>query len=333
MFAGSHPDSLIFHQPSWLQALRDVYGYEPVALVLEDHGAGIRAGWPFMIVRSRLTGSRLVSLPFSHHVGPLLETQEHAEHLLVAALAAVRRHHLGRLDGRGWSPRVPPLRQLVPTVIHQEHLIDLSHGPESVLKRVDKDMRYSIRRASREGVTARIGTPADSDLFYGLYVALRKKQGLLPQPRAFIEQIFSGIIGHDNGFLVVAEHGGRAVTALLSLGHGPIVVGSHSGSLPEARRLRAAHLALWTSVEEACRRGYQWYNLGRTDEGSAGLAHFKQGWGTEQKPLPYFTVDPKGAPARSSDDGIKRAALGLFVGCMPKTVIPAVSAAAYRHLG
>src|SRR5215469_3393094 len=71
-----HPHGSVFHTVSWLEALRRTYGYRPVVLTSHSPGAELVDGIPFCEVKSWISGSRLVSLPFSDHCEPLLEQAE-----------------------------------------------------------------------------------------------------------------------------------------------------------------------------------------------------------------------------------------------------------------
>ena len=64
--------SSVFHSSSWLEALRRTYGYEPVVLTTSPPDAELSNGIVFCQISSWLTGSRLVSLPFSDHCHPLV---------------------------------------------------------------------------------------------------------------------------------------------------------------------------------------------------------------------------------------------------------------------
>ncbi len=71
-FVGNSPSAEIFHHPLWLDLLRSQYGYEIQACCI-GNGDGIEAGIPIARIDSRLTGSRLVSVPFSDVCSPVLD--------------------------------------------------------------------------------------------------------------------------------------------------------------------------------------------------------------------------------------------------------------------
>src|SRR5215471_376948 len=69
----SHPRSSIFHTVEWLEALRRTYHYVPRVFTTCAAGAPLTNGIAFCQVNSWLTGSKLVSLPFSDHCDPLVQ--------------------------------------------------------------------------------------------------------------------------------------------------------------------------------------------------------------------------------------------------------------------
>src|SRR5260370_20997308 len=70
------PKATVFHTPGWLEALLRTYGYPPVVLTTTGSGEPLKNGLVLCKVSSWLTGSRLVSLPFSDHCQPLVDEPE-----------------------------------------------------------------------------------------------------------------------------------------------------------------------------------------------------------------------------------------------------------------
>src|SRR5580692_9349194 len=71
-----HPRGSVFHTSAWLEALSRTYGYQPVALTSCSPREELSDGMLFCEVKSWISGSRLVSLPFSDHCQPLLRRPE-----------------------------------------------------------------------------------------------------------------------------------------------------------------------------------------------------------------------------------------------------------------
>src|SRR5262249_736506 len=77
-----HARSSVFHSANWLRALHRAYGYEAFAISANHPDEELDNALAFCRVESRITGRRLVSLPFSDHCDPLVGGAEEFELLL-----------------------------------------------------------------------------------------------------------------------------------------------------------------------------------------------------------------------------------------------------------
>ena len=62
----------IYHHPAWLKAVTKTFNHKGFYLLLEDDHNNITGLYPFVFLNSRITGKRIVSLPFSTYCEPLL---------------------------------------------------------------------------------------------------------------------------------------------------------------------------------------------------------------------------------------------------------------------
>lgn len=333
-FAGSHPSAVVFHQPAWIRALADVFGYEPRFHVLHDARGEITAAWPSMVVRSRLTGTRLVCLPFCHRAGPLVDSSDSARILLDAVMTDAQALDAGFIEVRDWPGWIELPCRMRSKDFYSRHVIDLAPDSEDLLPGFDRDVRYSIRRAQRDGVSVRLASgPQDIRAFYRLYVRQRKRQGLLPQPESFIRQVCERIVDAGHGFLVLAAYNDQLVAGLLSLSHRETVIGTHAAMEPAFRRHRPNHLAMWRSIQVACERGFKHYDLGRTQPEGEGLARFKAGWRASQTNLPYFYSPGEDSVRARYYSGDGNAIVSSIIRHSPRAVAATAANVLYRHLG
>ena len=72
-FVGRHPKTAVFHTSGWLRALQRTYRFDPIAFTTSRLTDDLLNALVFSAVRSWLTSSRLVSLPFSDHCEPLVD--------------------------------------------------------------------------------------------------------------------------------------------------------------------------------------------------------------------------------------------------------------------
>src|SRR5271157_2134515 len=94
-FLQEHPEASIFHTRGWLEALRQTYGYTPIAFTTSPPRHPLTSGLPFCQISGWLNRRRLVSLPFSDHCSPLVENPEQ--------LAGLLTYLQGKVDREKWS--------------------------------------------------------------------------------------------------------------------------------------------------------------------------------------------------------------------------------------
>jgi hypothetical protein len=75
-FVQTQPRASIFHTRAWLESLRDTYGYTPRAVTTSAPGAELTDGLPFCEISGLFGKRRLVSLPFSDHCQPLIQSEK-----------------------------------------------------------------------------------------------------------------------------------------------------------------------------------------------------------------------------------------------------------------
>jgi CelD/BcsL family acetyltransferase involved in cellulose biosynthesis len=322
-FTGAADGATIFHHPAWLGLIARRYGYAVAACVLLDAEGEIAAGLPVALVRSRLTGRRLVAFPFSD-VCPSLGPES-----LVAELGRAAQELQGRMDAplevRGHFPGRPGARYL-------HHLVAL--GPD--MAEVERGFRRSsvlrgVRRARREGLVAerRIDIAA-LDAFYGLHVATRSRLGAPTQPRAFIRDL-GDLFAQGLGYVMVVSRGPDVAAAAVFLHHGKTLTYKYGASDASALALRPNNLLFWEAIRWGCENGFTVLDLGRSDTDQQSLREFKLSWGAEEHDLVYAHLG--GGSPRASDRGLPGRLLAEGIRRTPPTVSRLTGEVLYRHAG
>jgi CelD/BcsL family acetyltransferase involved in cellulose biosynthesis len=333
-FVEGHPHRLVFHTSAWARVLTETYGYGPRYHALEDKTGALRAGWPAMLVKSRITGRRLVSLPFCDECHPLVRSTEEGELLLSSLIADVEQSRSARLEVRGWPEDSSPPERLVASPNYYRHRIDLSSGSDAVFKNASTNMRRSVRRAEREGVTVRRGD-GEGDLmaFYQLNLKVRRRHGMLPQPFSFFQAIERHLLSRGTGYILLAEIRGMPIAGVMCLRHNGTSIDKFAVSDDAYWEYRGNHLALWKSLEMECERGAHAFDLGRSDANADGLRRFKEGWGAKPSDLPYFYYPRPAGLSLGDPSGRKKQLLEIFAERAPDAAFVAAGRILYRHLG
>jgi CelD/BcsL family acetyltransferase involved in cellulose biosynthesis len=297
-FVSSHPDSMIFHHAAWAQLLAECYGYRPFALVSLDEAGRVNGGIPLMDVRSRLTGRRWVSLPFSDYCTPLYSDPGVLEALVGHLLAEYERKAIPRVEIRSAIPEKPGLYRDESFVLHT---LKLASDPEAVLKTMDKTrVREPVRQAARRGVEIRRATDkADIFTFYGMFVETRRRHGSPVQPRRYFDLLWDRILDKGLGFLLMAYKENEPVGGTVYVHYKGTLTAKYNASAPQHWKLRANNSLYWSAIKWGCEQGLTCFDFGRTEASNQNLRDFKNGWGTVEEPLIYSAIAGH-PPKRSS---------------------------------
>lgn len=320
------PQASPFHHPSWLGLLRRHYRY-PVAAACVLDGQRAVAGLPLALVASRLTGRRLVAVPFSDACPPLRldDAAPEAMRSLAGAIERERRARGVRLEVRArFAEAGEPVDRFL------EHVVDLRDGLAEVERRYAPQVRRNIRKAGRAGVTfeRRTDLPA-LDLFYGLHLRTRRRLGVPTQPKRFIRGL-AGLFARGLGFVALARHEGRPAAAAVFLIAGRSVTYKYGASDERSLPARPNNLLFAEAIRWACAAGLHRLDLGRTDLGQEGLRAFKRSWGAVESPLAYTYA---GGPAPAAGHSGLDRAVSALVQRAPVAVGRGVGELLYRHVG
>jgi CelD/BcsL family acetyltransferase involved in cellulose biosynthesis len=326
---GSAVDGTIFHHPAWLRLLRDQYRYGISAWCLAGDEERLVAALPVALVRSRLTGTRLVALPFSDSCAPLIDPPAAPTVAADFAAAVSRARDAAKLDLEVRGELAGAGGQVVET--HVEHRLALEPDVDAVRARFSKSqVKRGIAKARREGVVIERGVDtAALRRFYDLHLQTRRLQGVPTQPKRFILR-FADLFDAGLGFTLIARHDGCDVAAAVFLVAGGTLTYKYGASDRRHLGVRPNNLLFMEAIEWGCANGVRVLDFGRTDFDNEGLRAFKRAWGAEETPLrqTYFADRPPShVPGRTSR------ALGHVIRRAPVPFGRLVGEALYRHIG
>jgi hypothetical protein len=332
-FVDRQDSSSIFHTSAWARVIQETYDYLPRYYILENDNGNIEAALPLYFIQSRLTGNRLVCLPFSDYCYPL-GGNEAVSSLLTSAKLEVGPGRASFLELRGWQNREPPPQMgLVRREYHLLYLIDLEPGTNRLKKGLHHSISRGIGQAEKRGVTVR-RTSEEADLirFYELNVATRKKLGVLPQPYIFFDAIYRHIISKGRGFILLAEWEEKVIAGILFLTHNDTIYYKFNVSDEKHLRKRPNHLAIWEGLKYGCDEGFKHFDFGRCTPEEEGLRLFKTRWGSREIELPYYYFPQvKGITTYPENSPMYRA-MKIFSHLIPTAAFRAVGSFSYRHL-
>lgn len=327
-FVERHPASTIFHTPEWLRALRESFGYEPVVLTSSGPGEQLGNGLPFCRVRSWLTGTRLVSLPFSDHCEPLGTGLEVCE-LLQALPGEVTRERVNYIEIRPILTPVPD--GYGEAEVFCLHKLDLSPTSEEIFQKLHKSsVQRRIRKAERGELQYDEGTSEwHLKEFYRLFVMTRKKLRLPPQPIDWFRKLL--VCLKERMKISVVLHDGNVIASLISLHYKNTTIYKYGGSNAELHSLAGVPFLFWKAILAAKQRGAQTFDFGRSDLHATGLITFKNRWGTTVTPLVYWRCGKM--RQHKWEDRNKLRILQSCARILPTNLMVRIGNTLYRHIG
>jgi hypothetical protein len=332
-FLSRHPSSSVFHTSGWLLALQRTYSYQPIVYTTTPGRQELADGLVFCRVKSWLSGSRLVSLPFSDHCEPLTDNSE------ISADVIDRLKELQRREGWRYielRPRTASdsslnISGLAPSESYLLQTLDLRCDIDTLFHGFHKScVQRKIQRAEREQLTYENGR-SESLLskFYFLLILTRRRHGLPPQPLAWFRNLLASI--GENASIRVASKGDCPVASILTIFHKDALVYKYGCSDTRFNNLGGTQLLFWKAIQEAKSAGAHSFDLGRSELNNPGLITFKENWGASSRELNYYRL-PAECASRKPWNGHSRVVKSIF-SKMPENLLTATGKLLYRHIG
>jgi hypothetical protein len=285
-----HPNASVFHTTAWLEALRQTFGYKPVAFTTSLPTGELANGLLFCRVPSLLTSLRMVSLPFADHCEPLCTSEE---------IEFLTRYLQGELDHQNWKyleirPLTGGFNQASKTSGFQAidtyciHRMDLRLNLDDSFQSVDENsVPPQEQRAERAGLVEKCGRSEELlQDFYRLSVLTGRRHRLPPQPYAWFRNLvrcFGDALEIRTGY-----KGETPVASILTLRFRDTVYYKYGSSDEKFDSLEAMPFLLGNAIRAAKSSGATLFDLGRTNPNDAGLMAFKNKLVPEPRRLVYW---------------------------------------------
>jgi CelD/BcsL family acetyltransferase involved in cellulose biosynthesis len=287
-------------------------------------------------VKSWLTGRRLVSVPFSDHCDPLIDSQHDIDLLAGAVEDEIRRGSWNYAEVRPLRAFDLETRLSRTTITYTFHELDLGRTLDVIFQGLHKSStQRKVRRAEREGLRYSEGTSDDFlEHFYRLLISTRRRHRLPPQPKAW----FTNLIACFGKALKIrlACRGDLPIAAIMTIAYKETLAYKYGCSDSQFNNLGGMHLLLWKAIEDAKGSGLQFLDFGRTDADQESLVTFKNRWGASQSVLTYSRYGNSGRSTHSFDLSATRwkaETAKYMLSKLPSRLVSEIGRALYGHIG
>jgi CelD/BcsL family acetyltransferase involved in cellulose biosynthesis len=326
-----HPKASVFHGRDWLEGLVRTYGYKPCVLTTAAAGEALEDGIVLCRVSSWMTGTRLVSLPFSDHCEPLLRNDSELPNFInwlragstLTPVDYVELRPLSVTDGANYG--------LQANCSYWYHELDLTPPLEQIFQHLHKNsFKRKIRRAERERLSYESGRSKQLlDEFCRLLRITRRRHQLPPQPRAWFRNLLESM--GERCQIRLTRKNGVAIAAMLTLRHRSTAVYKYGCSDEKFHNLGGMPFLFWRLIEESRAAGVDKIDFGRTELKNEGLITFKDRLGASKKLLTYCRYSNK--PRRQKSNLFESPKLRQFISYLPNAITSAAGRVLYRHIG
>jgi FemAB-related protein (PEP-CTERM system-associated) len=302
-----HPQRSAYHYSGWPRLIARAFHHDPVLLAAVD-GSRITGVLPLIVMRSRVFGRFVVSLPFLNEGGLLADDESAENQLIDGAIGVARRASADYLELRH-------------TRRHSARLADRQHKVAMTLplrrqadeqwQALDRKVRNQIRKGEKSGLTV---TSGGADLIDGFYQVFARNMRDLGTP-VFGVSLFRETLRTfpDNSRVFCARHNGSLVAGSIVHWRGRSMEVIWASALREANPLCANVLLYWHMLQFAIEQGCERFEFGRCTPGE-GPFNFKRQWGAEPRPLvwEYWHGRPSADLDKTPGNPKYRAAVALW---------------------
>jgi FemAB-related protein (PEP-CTERM system-associated) len=277
-FVDAHPESTGYHLWKWRQVFERAFGHRTEYLVARQ-GSEIVGALPLVVMKSRLFGNFMVSLPFVNYGGVLSTTDDARVELLRHSVEAAREQRLSHIELRHTARVYPEL----PARHHKVSMhLKLAPDADSAWKALRNKERNLIRKAQKSDLGIRIGGAECLDDFYRIFARNMRDLGTPVYGRVFFESILEAF--PERARIFVVTFGGRPIAASLTYAYRRKIEVPWASSLREFRDRCPNNFLYWTMIQYAIENGFEVFDFGRSSP-DEGPYRFKQQLGAEPIPL------------------------------------------------
>lgn len=271
----------LYHRSAIHQSISAAFQHETEVLVAQHKGE-IVGGLPLTLVKSRLFGCNLVSVPYFNYAGPLSPYTDVETELLSQAKKAMSEKGAEQLEVRTTRSGLASEGVLSKKV---SMILPLPSSDEALESQLSAKVRAQYKKALEASPEIKFGGKELLDDFYKVFATNMRDLGTPVYSKAWFRSLL------DNSdlqtTLVICYLNDKPSACGFLLGHNDML------EIPWASTLRAANKAnlnMWMYRQILCfaiEQGYQFFDFGRSTK-NATTYRFKKQWGAQEVPHYWY---------------------------------------------
>lgn len=275
------------HLAAWRGVLKRTFRHKSFYIVVKENDL-VRGTLPLILIKSRVFGRFLISMPFLNYGGICAEKEQAAKLLMEEAIVIAKAEKVDYIELRqsGELNLGLPVKKSKVTMV-----LELKSNPEDMWKTLDPKVRNQIRRAQKANLRLETGSLDQIKHFYKVFSHNMRDLGTPVYGKNFFENIARGLFDRARIFSVFLDD--VVLASGFTIGYKDSLEIPWASSLRKHNKLCPNTLLYWEIVKYACENGYKYFDFGRCSMNS-GTYHFKKQWGAAAKQLYWYYWLPDG---------------------------------------
>lgn len=273
------PSASNYHRWGWRRAIENTFGHRAYYLAAMEKNE-IKGVLPLLLLKSRLFGLFLVSMPFFSYGGILAEDPKIGEALLTSAVELGRRLNVSHIELRQCTNRWSGSWQVAAPKVTME--LCLPDDIEQMWNALSSGMRNKIRKSQKNGLQIKVGGAELVGTFYKIFSKNMRNLGTPVYPEKWFANLFKEFPS-DLRAITITDNQDVVGSGIISTYRKTVEV-PWSSTLPESRKRYSAVGLYWALIDWAIKHRFVLMDFGRCTKGG-GVYEFKQHWNTRERPL------------------------------------------------
>jgi serine/alanine adding enzyme len=269
-YVDGHPGRTFGHRWHWSQVLEKAFGVLPRYCVAldKDNIVGIL---PAVLMKSRLFGRFMISLPWLDYGGPIAQTDEIAIGLVDFAVSLAKDEKCRFVELRAVKQRHP---DLIEKKLKYGFYLNLTPDEEEVWKSIDGKAKNQVRKAAKSGLEIQFGKVELLDDFYKIFSCNMRDLGTPVWPRRLFTEQFNYFPDTE---IALLRLGSQPVAGALLIHYQDQSAVPSASAYRKYLNLSPNNMLYWEIIKRCINRGSARFDFGRSSL-NAGTYNFKKQW-------------------------------------------------------
>ncbi|MCB9851005.1 MAG: GNAT family N-acetyltransferase [Phycisphaerales bacterium] len=336
-YVSLHAGGTFFHLSGWMASVCDVFPHEPHYLMAR-RGDRVVGVLPLFVVRSRIGGTMLVSVPYAVAGGIVCDDEAARDALTSAMRELAATVGAGVIDLRCERDLYRPLPDsrgsdwlVVDVDTHVTFKRELPTDVDDVLSWLPRKARAAARNAeNKHGLTVAFGWE-HLHAVWRLYCRSMRRLGSISYPLTFFESLVERY--PRSADVQIIRSGARTIAGLVSFRFGDVYLPYFAGCDERCNHLQTNNYLYLCAMRRAVELGCRVFDFGRTRIDNRGSYDFKRFHGFESQPLKYERwLGPGVSPPNLCAGNPRLRFARRMWSCMPQSWCTRLSAIAAVHI-